>query len=197
MSLLMMKFLRKFRGDARGVSAVEFAFIAPIMIAMYFSMAELCQGMFAERRTSHVASAVGDLVTQSTSVTTTGVADIFSIGNSIMAPFATTTLKMCVSSITSNASTGKLGIDWVIKDSSGGPAKKCTDTSDFPTQTNGQAFLNKGDSIVLSRSEYTYKSPVAMLLPKPITFKEAFYLRPRKSVNVTCSYPNGSACPTT
>ena len=44
------RFARRFLGDRRGVSAIEFAFIAPVMILMYFGVAELTQGMMAERR---------------------------------------------------------------------------------------------------------------------------------------------------
>jgi Flp pilus assembly protein TadG len=55
-------------GDVRGVSAVEFALIAPVMILFYAGMVDLCQGYMALKRTSH-ASAVADLASQSRSMT--------------------------------------------------------------------------------------------------------------------------------
>ncbi|MCC7266817.1 MAG: pilus assembly protein, partial [Caulobacteraceae bacterium] len=36
--------------DIRGVSAIEFAFVAPVMILFYLGMAELTMGLMAERR---------------------------------------------------------------------------------------------------------------------------------------------------
>ncbi|MDP2765777.1 MAG: pilus assembly protein, partial [Brevundimonas sp.] len=41
---------RRLSGDERGVSAVEFAMLAPVLIAFYFGMAEFCQGFMAQKR---------------------------------------------------------------------------------------------------------------------------------------------------
>ena len=65
----LARFIRGFRADRRGVSAVEFALIAPVLIVFYFGIAELTQAMMASRRASHVASSIGDLVAQEQSVT--------------------------------------------------------------------------------------------------------------------------------
>ena len=48
--------------DERGVSAVEFAMLAPVLIGFYFGMAEFCQGFMAQKRMGHVTSMVADLV---------------------------------------------------------------------------------------------------------------------------------------
>ena len=50
--------LKGFARDRRGVSAIEFAFIAPVLIMIYFSVAELCEAMLAQRKVAHAASAV-------------------------------------------------------------------------------------------------------------------------------------------
>ena len=47
--------LKRFSRDRRGSAAVEFAFIAPIMLLMYFGLAEMTQAMMASRRAHHVA----------------------------------------------------------------------------------------------------------------------------------------------
>ena len=69
--------------DRRGAAAVEFAFIAPVLIIMYCGLAELSQAMMAQRRASNVASTIGDLVAQSTQTGPTMIGDIFNIGNTI------------------------------------------------------------------------------------------------------------------
>src|SRR3569623_1736057 len=70
----------RLRTDQRGASAVEFAMIAPLMLMFYFGLTELCQAMLAERRVSHVASAVGDLVTQTDKLTPADLPDIIALG---------------------------------------------------------------------------------------------------------------------
>ncbi len=114
--------LRRFRRDRRGVSAVEFALVAPVLILIYFGMAELSQAMMAQRRVSHSASAIGDLVTQSNAVTVNGVtsgttsklSDLFSAASTILSPFDTAPLKLRVSSITGVASGSNVTptVDW-------------------------------------------------------------------------------------
>ena len=74
--------------DRRGTAAVEFAFVAPVMILLYYGLAELTQGMIADRKASHVASAIGDLVAQDTQVNTAEMDDIFNVGKAVIAPFA-------------------------------------------------------------------------------------------------------------
>ena len=61
--------MRRLARDETGVSAVEFALIAPVMILFYAGMVDLCQGYMAVRRTSHVAASVADLTAQSRDIT--------------------------------------------------------------------------------------------------------------------------------
>jgi Flp pilus assembly protein TadG len=181
-----MSFFRRFRRDERGVSAVEFALIAPFMILLYFGLVELCQALIAERKASHVASAVGDLVAQSESVTKatggsgpTSLVDIYSIGDSIMAPFATSTLQIRVTSVTADVN-GVPKVDW-SNGYGGFAALAKTSVVTLPMT------LSASDSIVMSEAKYTYNSPIGYVLPKVQTFSEVFYLRPRRSDKVTCS----------
>ena len=47
-----------------GIAAIEFALIAPIMIALYVGLAEISLLVTADRNVSHAASVTGDLATQ-------------------------------------------------------------------------------------------------------------------------------------
>ena len=101
----------RFGVDRRGVSALEFALIAPILILTYFGVGELCEAMMAQRRTAHAASAIGDLTAQASSVATSDVSDIFAAATDILTPFPTTPLKMRLTSVTGNASAVPK-VDW-------------------------------------------------------------------------------------
>jgi Flp pilus assembly protein TadG len=181
-----MSLFKRFGQDQRGVSAVEFALIAPFMILLYFGLAELCQALIAERKASHVASSVGDLVAQSESVTSassssgpTSLPDIFRIGNSIMAPYDTSTLQIRVTSVTANAQAVPK-VDWSVG-YGGYTALAKQSTATLPMT------LAAGDSIVMSEAKYRYNSAIGYALPKVQDYTEAFYLRPRRSDKVTCA----------
>ncbi len=84
--------LRRLLRDRRGVSAVEFALIAPVMLIIYFGLVEFSQGYMAERRASHAASMVADLVAQSGGTNIRDLESTFQIGDMIMRPFSSTPL---------------------------------------------------------------------------------------------------------
>lgn len=161
--------------DKRGVSAVEFALIAPVMIIMYCGLAEVTQAMMAQRRLSNIASQIGDLVAQSSQTGPTKMTDVFTIGSIIMAPFPTGALKMCVASITSDA-TGKDTVAWSRASASG--MSTCPAQGTVLTVPVG--VLPASQSVIMARASYAYASPIKLVMPRDITFQRTFYLRPRK-----------------
>ena len=58
----------RFWSDRRGIAAVEFALIMPILLIMYFLTMEASQAIETSKKVSRIGSMVADLVTQQTSV---------------------------------------------------------------------------------------------------------------------------------
>lgn len=171
-------FLTRLRRDRRGLSAVEFALIAPLMIALYFGLAEFCQGYMAQKRLGHTASAVGDLVAQTDAVSPDQLTDVIGIGSLIMKPFSTDSLTIRISSVTRDAS-GVAKIDWSQADGVEPrlPGSNVTVPADL---------IANGQSLVMAEATYIYASPVQYLMPAATTFSSAFYLRPRRVEKVLC-----------
>ncbi|CAN5158457.1 pilus assembly protein [soil metagenome] len=165
---LLSRFLR----DERGVSILEFSFIAPVMILMFFGIAELGQGLVAQRRTQHIASAIGDLTAQASSVSSGDTANIFDAGQQIMAPLPITGLTMRLTSVTTNASSVPK-VDW-------------SDARNISANTVGATYalpsgLTTGPSqtVIVSEATYNYSSPVKYVLPNGMQFSLKSYLVPR------------------
>lgn len=175
--------LKTFWRDTRGVSAIEFALIAPVLILMYFGFAETTQAMMAQRRLSNITAQIGDIVAQNPQTGPKKMTDIFNIGNLIMAPYPAAGLKMCVYSVVSD-SKGKNTVAWVKPNPAGVgmagcPAKGAT-VADIST-----GVLAANQSIIVSRATYDYSSPTKLVMPTTMTFKRNYYLRPRRSDAVT------------
>ncbi len=85
--------------DRRGVSAIEFAFIAPVLIALYVGAVQLGNALTINRRVFSVASTTADLAAQVKSVSTGDLQDITSAASSILTPFSTAPLRIVVSSV--------------------------------------------------------------------------------------------------
>lgn len=170
--------LSRLARDQRGVSAVEFALLAPILIFFYFGLAEFCQGYMAHKRMSHVSSAVADLVSQEDIVTTAALDDIFNIGSLIMKPFSATTLKQRVSSVTRTAGVAK--VDW--SRANGMTGRAVGSTVALPAD-----LIVDGQSIIMAETTYDYLSPVAYLMQPLTQFSSVYYLRPRTTDQTICT----------
>jgi Flp pilus assembly protein TadG len=179
---MALGFLNRWRQDRRGVSAIEFAFIAPILILCYFAVAELCGAMLAERKASHVASEIGDLIAQDQTVHDTDITDLWTVGTAVMAPLSTTTLKMRITSINCDATGKILTVGWSDDNGAGLTkyAKGTVLTSVVPT-----GLVTANGSIIMSETQYSYSSPVNVVIKKALTFPSTFYLSPRQTTVIT------------
>jgi Flp pilus assembly protein TadG len=164
--------LRRFVRDRKGVSAVEFAIIAPVLILAYFGVAELCGAMLADRKTEHVAASIGDLTAQAASLTTANMTDIFQAGDVIMTPNSTATLKMRVTCIQSDGTDTNFTVLW----SQGSGLAPLTGAIVNPNLKN---LIGPNQSIIMSEAQYTYTVPVAYMLPAAFSFSPVSYHRPR------------------
>jgi len=172
--------IRRLVRDERGVSAVEFALLAPILILFYFGMTEFCQAYMAQKRSSHAASMVGDLVAQATdTITADEVGEIFNAGRLIMRPFTVNDLGLRVSSVTRGAD-GVVKVDWSrgLRMDPLGPG----DSIEVPDD-----LIANGESLVVSTARYEYESPVGYVIEDGVVFNQTHYLRPRAVEKVACS----------
>lgn len=173
--------LRRFAGDERGVSAIEFAFIAPILIVFYFGMAETCQLLIAKRRVSHSGAAVADLVSQSQTPTVDKLTldELTGAARTIMAPFPTPPLKIQLTSVTARNPTagGAPLVDW--SHPAGGRVKDSAFTPSTPLAT--------GESVIVAEVTYDYTSSIGYFIPGVKRMTHKAELRPRRHDRINCS----------
>lgn len=171
-------FLNRFWQDRRGVSAVEFALLAPVLLILYFGTAEFCQAFMAQKRLSHVTAQLADITSQDSVVTVDELSDTLAIAGLIMTPYSTTPLLMRISGVTRDAN-GVAKVDW----SQGNMTALAKDA----VVTVPAGLIDNGESIILSEATYVYTSPISSMMKEPITFRRTFYLRPRLVNQITCS----------
>ncbi|HEY3888091.1 MAG TPA: TadE/TadG family type IV pilus assembly protein [Caulobacteraceae bacterium] len=165
--------VQRFLRDRNGLAAVEFAFVAPILILAYFGVAELCGAMLAQRKTSHVASAIGDLTAQYSAPVVGDINNFFAAGQTIMSPSDTTTLKMRISEVQENAAGTAATVIWSCASSNW---TKLTNGTPENLQAN---LIAANQSVIMSEAQYTYTSPVSYIVKNLQPYSYTFYLRPR------------------
>ena len=173
--------LGRFASDQSGVSAIEFALLAPLMIGFYLGMGELCQGYMAQKRMAHTASSVANIVAQTTAISSDELDDVMAIGGLIMKPFPTTKLSVRISSVTRDAN-GVAKVDW---SRATGPNLVAHQPKAVVVVPAG--LIVNGASAVMAETAYDYASPVKYLMPAVTKFSSTFYELPRKVPQVPCS----------
>ena len=164
--------LNRFAHDRRGSAAVEFALIIPVVMLLYYGMAETTQALLANRRVSVIATAVGDLTAQATQLKKAQIDDIFNISAAALKPFPVSDLGIRIVSIETTAD-GVPQIKWQKQRGA------------FPSEVDLSTVENT-PSIDVTRAEtiYTYQTPFGQIFPDAFVFKKQMDMRPRGGVAV-------------
>ncbi|MEY4248458.1 MAG: hypothetical protein RJA87_91 [Pseudomonadota bacterium] len=167
--------LAPLKTDQSGVSAVEFALLLPLLIMIYFGLAETTQILLADRRISQVAFSVGDLVSQTDQIDDAQMTDIFTVARVIMEPFpVSTVMGIRVTSI-AVAPDGRASVVW--SDANGTLGAYATGA---PMTINGNR-VDPGETVVLSEVRYRYRGVTSIIIADGATLSAKFYLKPRKT----------------
>jgi Flp pilus assembly protein TadG len=167
---------QRLAGDERGVSAVEFAMLLPLMLALYLGAVEVSQGISADRKVTLTARSIADLVAQVTSINNAGMTNTLAAAAAVMAPYSSTNLKVTVSSVSIDG-TGKATIAW--SDTLNGTARATGSTVTLPTALNVA-----NTSLIWSEVQYSYKPTIGYVISGTLSLKDQIYMRPRLSTSV-------------
>lgn len=168
--LPLPRLVRRLIRDNRGVAAVEFALLLPVLLLLLSGIIELSNFLMAERRLLEAGNSVADLVGQSTDLSTSDLNDIYSAAAQVMAPFPTTTLKIGVASVRYNDTTGVPYLSWSSSYNTGSVSNPTTKATGL-----GQA----GESIIIVTASYTYTPILKTVIKGSYTLTETTYVRPR------------------
>jgi Flp pilus assembly protein TadG len=186
---------RGFLMDIRGVAAVEFALVVPLMITMYLGTMEMSAGIAVNRKVSRVASTVADLVTQQQTVTKDDLLDIMEIGEAVLFPYQLHKPDIVVVGIDVDSSYPQGGkVVWSRRYDKGTYKNGWTVGDDTWVPTD---LRIDGTFLVRVSTDLDYQPVVAWLIGDTvgtikngvgvIEMEETYFLRPRLGGSVTCT----------
>lgn len=169
----MIPFFRRAAADIKGVAALEFALIFPVLFVLHVASAEALGVYQTQRKVAHIASVMADIASQNRTISSAELDDILRASVSMIHPFPNVDLQQRVSSLSANSS-GTIAIDWTVsKDytQSGGPS--------VPS-----GYLTANESVIVTDVIYDYRPTFGLFLPETIRFTRHAYSRPRLSIKV-------------
>jgi Flp pilus assembly protein TadG len=174
--------LAHFARDRRGVSAVEFAFIAPVMIGLYLGCAEISDGVAADRKVSLIVDALANLSAQVTTISTSDMTNILNASSSIISPYSAGNLQATVSCLKID-SNGRVTVAWSA--TMNGTARAAGSSVSIPS-----ALAVPNSQLLYGEASYAYTPTVGYTITGTLTLSDHMYMAPR----ITAPTYNNVAC---
>lgn len=169
-------------GNNQGVAAVEFAILAPVMIALYFGLVEISLIIQADKVTSHASNVAGDLATQLINIDEDDIEDVFEATLSTMSIPADQ-----INDVKVELLSYRMDVNGDIEEIgratlNGGFQGDAYDPTDI-----GPRLLTPTSGAVVSRVQFDYHSITSKFVSDRTELDETFILQPRASVPIPFS----------
>ncbi len=186
---------RRLKHCNKGIAALEFGYVVPIMAMMFLGTVELSQAITVDRRVSQIASSTADLVARHKSVDEAKLNGFMLLIDQLMKPYNENLLKLTITNVYATIAAPEAPIVcWSYSRKDG------NDTRAVNTYAKGDSFstlptgiVTGGTSVIVVEAQYDYEPLIFNTFIKTtLPMKETFYLKPRLSASVT--YEPAAAC---
>jgi Flp pilus assembly protein TadG len=192
--MLMRKPISQFLRNRRGLAAVEFALILPVMLMLFLGTVELSLALTARADVSNLTSTTADLVAQETGVTVADLQSVFAAANAILYPYAPNAAQITLTSVvyTTTSANPLIGkVAWSRPSGTGGlthsiGANFTVPAGIFIAPTASNPNPPTTQSVIVSEVTYTYASPITKFLPVSSVWQDIFYSKPRRVPSIAC-----------
>ncbi|MFM1813600.1 MAG: hypothetical protein RLZ98_295 [Pseudomonadota bacterium] len=184
----LVRLAQRLMGDKRGVAAIEFAMIVPIMFFLFVGSVEFSQALTVDRRVTQIASSTADLIARERTTTTAELDGIMQIINHLLQPYDTTRLRLTVLNVFSAIDDAtNTRVCWSYNHNGGTNTYANNAQYDLP-----DGILEAGNSVIVAEVRYNYQPLIFnYFIENAFVLEEIFYLKPRLSKSVEY---NGNKC---
>ncbi len=184
----MLNRLRKLRRDNRGVAAIEFALMLPMLLALLIGCLEVTFKIWSTQKAEKLAVTLSDVIAQSTAVTGGDLQSLIGAVDKIMDPFpfGDDEGKIIISSLYVPQDETEATVNWQCSYPAGGLSANSRlggkgATANLPT---GFTLAEK-DNVIVTEIFYRYQ-PIApgLMFDEAIVYRRAMF-KPRLALLVT------------
>ncbi|MGR6431361.1 TadE/TadG family type IV pilus assembly protein [Rhizobium sp. PAMB 3174] len=150
--------VQRLRADRRGVSAIEFALIMPILVILLAGTVDLGQALIVNRKVNQISSTVADMISRSSSWKTADVDVILAGSATILQPFSTNglTIQLAVIDVATDLSTT---VNWSVGYQVTALTKGAASPLDIPNDVK-----TSGVQMIVVETKYSLVTPFTSLL---------------------------------
>lgn len=156
-----LSLLRRFRRDERGVAAIEFALVLPIMALILLGCFEVPRFVMIYQKMARTSAGVADLVAQADDpLTTNQINDIFTAGGIMMQPYDVSANGVIIVSSINNPSGSGVTITWQRRNGTVATASKFGAQGANPTGKIPADLTPASNEEVLTAEVYFNYTPI-------------------------------------
>ncbi len=182
--------------DERGIAAIEFAMIVPIMFFLFVGAIEFSQALTVDRRVTQSASSTADLIARAptSGFTEAQVDSQLRIIEQLIEPYDLSLLTVNIISVKAQADPANPAatnyvVDWSRNNRGGTPFPRNQNYNGIPA-----GLLANGESVIVAEATYNYQPIIfKYFIASAFDLKEKFYLKPR---NASCVHLRPINCVT-
>lgn len=171
--------LRRFADARAGLAAMEFAFIAPIMILLFVGVVEASNAFAVSRRVSLAVNTLADLTSQEAQISASQVDDLFEGVEQIIQE-GDIPADIRLVSLIFDPDTNEVKVHWSRNSAGGQPYAPGSVYAGLADAT----LLDATSSLIVGEIEYTYVSSLIGKLVPTIDFDKSATRWPRRSPRV-------------
>jgi Flp pilus assembly protein TadG len=174
---------RRAVADDRGVAAVEFALILPVLVLLYAVGFEVCQAATVNRKLTDTTVQLANLTSQYTKVSKSDISTIMNASSETMTPFSNGDLAIVVSEISIDGN-GKASVTW-SEPYLNGVAFQGNPLTKPPKAP--PSFVTPNSSYIVVQSTFAYTPVIAGSFMAPMTLSNQSFMLPRDAASIPCS----------
>jgi len=173
-------FARQLARDVRGVAAVEFAYLVPLILLMFAGTVEVSRAVSIDRRLGQATAMIADLIGRESSMKAADVNAIYGIIGQVMSPFDASSLKVSIVPVKASPSSATDTRVYAATTNrpplNGGTSYgKCVA---YPLTTG---LVSAGGSVIVVETSYSYVPLFAGYLLGSATWTDKSFVSPRNS----------------
>lgn len=184
-----LRAVRTFARDVRGIAAVEFGLIVPVLMLMLIGAAEISRAVSIDRRLSMVTATVADLVAREKSLTPEDVRAIYEIADLVMSPFDTSELQLSLVPVMSSADDAKKTRVYAAPSNRPGHHGGAT-PAECQAYALPEGLLEAGESVIVVEANYVFTPLIAGYVMSGDTWTRTATAKPRETLCVAFDGPN-------
>lgn len=202
LSILIAKArIRGFLDDVSGIAAVEFAYIAPLLMLMTFGTFEISRALIVNKRFQRATAMVGDLVSREEQLGATypeakaALDGIMLSAQHVMEPYTSTPFRIAITQLRASSSDPKnTNVEWSYS-YNGMPVTKCPLAKNMPAWN----MITKGNAAIVVEAQYQYTPLLTNIIPnliKQMNWSDTMAFSPRYGSVFYGQAMQNTVCPT-